>query len=233
MEDVKSSDHLESGPRLSAHENVKAIHAESDECELVQRQESRTAPVQKKEHESPQNITDPRASEPSENNDSKQSEVESTTANNELAEASREAVPPLSPTYWSQILTQLKLKGVINSTLINAVIDRVERTEQGQALSLIVDAKKSSLMTASDSAVLSKALSKLYGSPIRVAIRSGELAPTQQTPAMLAACAHQNALVDAEKAFRNDPVVQSLERELGAVLVSSAIELADKKTAAK
>ena len=153
------------------------------------------------------------------------SQATSQDSNVSREDSAEPALPPLTPAYWPQILTSLKLKGVINSTLMNAVIANIEREESQQHIVLLVDQSKSSLMTKRDAETLAKSLSALYGKPIRASIKAGELGAKQLTPAKLKQMATEQALSDAENQFRSDPVVQELERELGAMLHSKNIVL--------
>uniref|UniRef100_UPI0029C03149 DNA polymerase III subunit gamma/tau C-terminal domain-containing protein n=1 Tax=Microbulbifer taiwanensis TaxID=986746 RepID=UPI0029C03149 len=128
----------------------------------------------------------------------------------------------LTPGSWPALYSQLGISGILHSIAFH--LELVGR--QDNILSYTLDESYSSLYDEVHQRRLADLLADFFQQPVTVQIQVGEVQGT--TPARLAAATREARLAAARDALSADPLVQELQRELGAELQPDSVEsLAD------
>ncbi|WP_237067229.1 DNA polymerase III subunit gamma/tau [Microbulbifer guangxiensis] len=124
----------------------------------------------------------------------------------------------LTPGTWPALYGQLGVTGILHSIAFH--LELVGR--QDNILSFTLDESYSSLYDEVHQRRLADVLGDFFQQPVTVHIQVGQV--QGGTPARLAAATREARAVAARDALSRDPLVQELEQELGAELVSESLE---------
>jgi len=119
---------------------------------------------------------------------------------------------------WSQLISQMNLKGAVRLLAINCALLRRE----GNTLFFSLDGKSDSMLTTARRGALAKALSEHFGEPLIVKIEMGEVAP--ETPVQEESRLTDERYKAARASLESDPNVQTLQTMFGAELKTDSIE---------
>lgn len=128
----------------------------------------------------------------------------------------------LAPADWLSLFYSLNIRGVLQSTLANAVLVGVADNQ----LSFYLDDSKASLFDESHPRRLADALSDYFNEPVKVQIELKALDEATLTPARHQARLLEAARLEALTALQNDPVVQTLRDEFDAELLEESVQFA-------
>ena len=140
------------------------------------------------------------------------------------AEQSAQKIPlgEFSPERWIEVFQQLKIKGILLSTAANCVCVGGEANN----LHFILDDAKGSLFDQSHANRLADMLTDYFSEPVRAEINLGLIPEGVETPAVFELRRKAERKAAAIVRLNNDPVVQRLQAEFGAVLNEDSIEFA-------
>jgi DNA polymerase-3 subunit gamma/tau len=131
-----------------------------------------------------------------------------------LAETS---APPPTPSDWSAIVAALDLSAGAKQLASNcALLGR-----EGAIVRLALDPRSATMRTTNLEEKLAQALSRFYGSQVRLEFVSGEVTP--DTPARAAERNEAQLRSQAQVAFEADPVVESFKQRFGASVLSDSV----------
>lgn len=122
------------------------------------------------------------------------------------------------PPDWIDIYLGLGVTGILQSTVANCQL--VSR--QGNEFHFVLDEANSTLYDAGHQQRLADLLSDYFAETVRVHITLGKL--TTETPAMMAIRLRAERLQQAVDAIQDDPVVQQLMAQFGAVICEDSIQ---------
>ncbi|WP_043318942.1 DNA polymerase III subunit gamma/tau [Microbulbifer sp. HZ11] len=124
----------------------------------------------------------------------------------------------LTPGSWPAMYPQMGVTGILHSIASN--LELLGR--QDNILSFTLDQTRSSLYDDGHQRRLADVLGDFFGQPVTVQIQVGEV--YGGTPAQLVAATREAQLLSARDSLNKDPVVQELQRELGAQLMPDSVE---------
>ncbi len=130
------------------------------------------------------------------------------------------ALSDFTPADWIAVYHQVGIKGIVQSTAANSVM--VGREENH--IQLILDQDKTSLFDPSHGQRIGDVLSDYFGHPVRVEIALSGIPDGMETPAQYDERIRQQQHAQALETLKNDPVVQTLEREFGATLQEGTVK---------
>jgi DNA polymerase-3 subunit gamma/tau len=122
------------------------------------------------------------------------------------------------PDTWVEIYPGLGVTGILQSTVANCQL--VGR--QGNQFHFMLDETNSTLYDANHQQRLADLLTDYFAEPIKVMITPGKI--TAETPAMMAIRLRAERLQQAVDTIHNDPVVQQLIAQFGAVIYEDSIQ---------
>ncbi len=125
-----------------------------------------------------------------------------------------------TPADWIAVYHQVGIKGIVQSTAANSVM--VGREENH--IQLILDQDKTSLFDPSHGQRIGDVLSDYFDHPVRVEIALSGIPEGMETPAQYDERIRQQKHAQALETLKNDPVVQTLEREFGATLQEDTVK---------
>lgn len=148
------------------------------------------------------------------------------SALNSASQHTNEDVKPLtlsdvSPQHWISLNKALDIKGILSSTVSNAVLVSCDHN----VLHFVLDETKASLFDASHSRRLSDLLSDYFSEPVKATIELGRTPVELETPADYHVRKQKEMRIEAIKLLNNDTVVASLREHFGATLDESSIEI--------
>lgn len=126
------------------------------------------------------------------------------------------------PERWIEVFQQLKIKGILLSTAANCVCVGGEANN----LHFVLDDAKGSLFDQSHASRLADMLTDYFAEPVRVEINLGLIPEGIETPAVFELRRKAERKAAAIVSLNNDPVVQRLQSEFGAVLNEDSIAFA-------
>jgi DNA polymerase III subunit gamma/tau len=130
----------------------------------------------------------------------------------------------LTPAHWVSLFNHLAIKGVLQSTAANAVLQGCE----GNQLFFMLDESRASLYEDSHRQRLADVLSDYFKTPVRVQISIGALSAEAQTPAQVAAEEKVARYQHALERLQTDPLVQQLRDTFGAVLDLDTVKVIER-----
>jgi len=150
-------------------------------------------------------------------------EAQASAANEHRSATSDGAAPigldVLTPQHWSTVFRQLGVKGIVQNTASNCALIGKE----GNQLFFALDENKSSLFDNSHNQRLAGLLSDYFQQPVKVDIHLQSLPEGVETPAQCAEREKIEQHAQALQTLTSDPVIQTLEREFGAVLDQQSV----------
>lgn len=123
-----------------------------------------------------------------------------------------------APENWLEIYLGLGVTGILQSTVANC--QWVKR--EGNQFQFVLDETNSTLYDPNHQQRLADLLTDYFVEPIKVIITPGKI--TAETPAMVAIRMRAERLQQAVDAIHNDPIVQQLIAQLGAVIYEDSIQ---------
>lgn len=133
--------------------------------------------------------------------------------------AAKIALANFTPADWIAVYQQVDFKGIVQSTAANCVVlGRVK-----QQLRFVLDEHKASLYDPSHAQRMADMLSDYFGQAVGVDIRLAPLPEGAETPGQYEVRRKQIKRAQALQSLRNDPIVQTLEQEFGAVLLENTV----------
>ena len=148
-------------------------------------------------------------------------------------ESEIQAEPPVSPLAkkmtlnelsvhnWIQLCTELQVKGILSSTVVNSVLVSCEQN----TLQFILDETKASLFDASHGQRLADILSDYFNERIKAHIMLGATPVDLETPADYYARRKKEMRAEAIVSLNTDPVIVTLREKFGATLDENSIEI--------
>lgn len=127
----------------------------------------------------------------------------------------------IKPEHWLGIYQTLGVKGVLQSTVANCALVRVE---DGHFFFLL-DQNKGALFDESHKQRFNDLLNDYFNVTVKVHIDLAELPPAVLTPAIDAENRRQQALDDAVNRMQREPFVQDLQAQFGAVLRVESVKV--------
>ncbi len=124
----------------------------------------------------------------------------------------------LNASNWLTVFNALPITGITQSLASNMQVKSVE----GTTISLFLDTNKASLYNEEQRLRLEQGLNQVFLCPIKLEIFEGE--PTHETPAQFKQRILFEQQQDAEAAFTEHPLVQSLQNDLGMTIVTGSIK---------
>ncbi len=121
--------------------------------------------------------------------------------------------------HWISVYHQMNVRGIVQSTAANCVM--VGRNENH--VQFILDQEKTSLYDPSHGQRLGDLLSDYFSHPVRVDIQLADIPNGMETPAQHDERRRRENHAKALQTLQNDPVVQTLQREFGAVLQEDTV----------
>lgn len=121
--------------------------------------------------------------------------------------------------HWINVYHQMNVRGIVQSTAANCVM--VGRNENH--VQFILDQEKTSLYDPSHGQRLGDLLSDYFSHPVRVDIQLADIPNGMETPAQHDERRRRENHAKALQTLQNDPVVQTLQREFGAVLQEDTV----------
>jgi len=122
-------------------------------------------------------------------------------------------------TQWLQLFNQLGIKGTLHSAAVNAVL----LGNDGSCLYFALDEQRATLFNDGHNQRLAALLSDHFQQPVKVDIQLQRLPEGLETPAQWQARNKQERHAQALQRLHDDPVVQALKREFGAVLDEQSV----------
>lgn len=123
-----------------------------------------------------------------------------------------------APENWLEIYLGLGVTGILQSTVANC--QWVKR--EGNQFQFVLDETNSTLYDPNHQQRLADLLTDYFVEPIKVVITPGKI--TAETPAMVAIRMRAERLQQAVDAIHNDPIVQQLIAQFGAVIYEDSIQ---------
>jgi len=120
---------------------------------------------------------------------------------------------------WPAFLPTLELRGILLNRVANLYLSNTEN----DVWYFILDAEAEVLFESEDSVRLQDALSTALGRPVRVELRVDTLASDCETPARRALRLKREKREQALQKFREDPVVQNLQKNFAASLDENSL----------
>ncbi|MCD9457868.1 DNA polymerase III subunit gamma/tau [Marinibactrum halimedae] len=133
--------------------------------------------------------------------------MQATPSSNE--EEKSVSLSELTAQSWLTAYLQLKVGGVLQSTVSNCVLQQVE----GKTLHFLLDASNATLYNDSHQERMEDVLSGYFNTPVKVSITVGQV--TGMTPAMAAIERRKQLHQQAVEAISIDPMVQQLQTAFG------------------
>ncbi|MEM7706552.1 MAG: DNA polymerase III subunit gamma/tau [Pseudomonadota bacterium] len=124
---------------------------------------------------------------------------------------------PVPPESWDGIIESLQLKGTAGVLARNSVL---QRQGQGRYL-LTLDQKMEHLHTPQAESRIREGLARYFGRDMRLTLARAEV--SDQTPAQRETEANHQRQRDAEVAIAEDPLVKSLQQQMGAEIVPGSV----------
>ncbi len=125
-----------------------------------------------------------------------------------------------APNNWISVYQQLEIKGIVQSTVANCVM--VGREDNH--VQFILDQDKTSLYDPSHAQRIADYLSDYFAHPVRVDIQLSSIPEGMETPAEHNDRVRKEKHAHALATLRDDPVVQTFEREFGAKLQEQTVK---------
>ncbi len=129
------------------------------------------------------------------------------------------SIEAFSAEYWVQVYQHLEIKGILQSSVSNCALVG----KQENLLMFVLDETKGSLFDDSHAQRLTGILSDYFSHPVKAHIEFGRVPAGTETPAMYLERQNREKRENAFNELKNDPVVQTLEREFGATLNQESI----------
>ncbi|MEM1091551.1 MAG: DNA polymerase III subunit gamma/tau [Pseudomonadota bacterium] len=124
---------------------------------------------------------------------------------------------PVPPESWDGIIESLQLKGTAGVLARNSVLQR-----EGQGhYRLTLDQKMEHLHTPQAESRIREGLARYFGRDMRLTLARAEV--SDQTPAQRETEANHQRQRDAEAAIAEDPLVKSLQQQMGAEIVPGSV----------
>ena len=127
----------------------------------------------------------------------------------------------MSPHHWIALNKSLQIKGILSSTVSNAVLVSCDHN----ALHFVLDETKASLFDTSHSQRLSDILSDYFKEPVKATIVLGRTPVELETPADYHMRKQKEMRIEAVEILNNDTVVTNLREHFGATLDENSIEI--------
>lgn len=125
-----------------------------------------------------------------------------------------------APNNWISVYKQIEIKGIVQSTVANCVM--VGREDNH--IQFILDQDKTSLYDPSHAQRIADYLSDYFAHPVRVDIQLSSIPEGMETPAEHNDRVRKENHAHALATLRDDPVVQTFEREFGAKLQENTVK---------
>ncbi|WP_045858899.1 DNA polymerase III subunit gamma/tau [Teredinibacter purpureus] len=129
------------------------------------------------------------------------------------------ALEHLNPVSWVHVFRHLSIRGILQSTAANCVFLGAEQSH----LFFALDENKGSLFDSSHSQRLGGMLSDYFQQSIKVDIHLQALPEGTETPAQCFEREKAENYAEALRLLANDPIVQTLQQEFGAVLDDQSV----------
>jgi DNA polymerase-3 subunit gamma/tau len=126
--------------------------------------------------------------------------------------------PELRPDTWAAVVATLDVQGAARQLATNCV--PLERT--GDTVRLLLDERGRHNHTRQTEEMLARALSRVYGTELRLQIEVGSAAV--ETPARQQARANEERLQSARRELEEDPTVRALQEKFAATLVPESLK---------
>ena len=136
-------------------------------------------------------------------------------------QAEHRTLSGLSPHHWITLNKALQIKGILSSTVSNAVLVSCDHN----ALHFVLDETKASLFDTSHSQRLSDILSDYFKEPVKATIVLGRTPVELETPADYHVRKQKEMRIEAIDILNNDEVVTNLREHFGATLDENSIEI--------
>lgn len=127
----------------------------------------------------------------------------------------------MSPHHWISLNKALQIKGILSSTVSNAVLISCAHN----VLHFVLDETKASLFDASHGQRLSDILSDYFKEPVKATIALGQTPAELETPADYHVRKQKEMRVEAIEILNNDAVVANLREHFGATLDENSIKI--------
>lgn len=140
----------------------------------------------------------------------------------QASEKQRSPIPlaDFVPQRWFEVYRHLNIKGVLQSTASNLVLEQV----RGSELYFKLDENKASLFDERQAKRLSQVFSEYFAQTVQAHVTLGAIADDQLTPAMVLARWREQARDSAIERLQNDPVAVHLQRDFDARLDLESVE---------
>ncbi|AIS17558.1 hypothetical protein LT40_09175 [Pseudomonas rhizosphaerae] len=150
-------------------------------------------------------------------------ELASETVHDAPVEAEPEVLPAAQPAtglalQWLELFPKLPISGMTGSIAANCTLIAME----GDDWLLHLDPAQSALFNSTQQRRLNDALNQYHGRPISLTIEL--IRPEQETPAQAAARWRANRQADAEQSIHQDPYIQQMLQQFGAIIRDDTIE---------
>ena len=150
-------------------------------------------------------------------------ELASETVHDAPVEAEPEVLPAAQPAtglalQWLELFPKLPISGMTGSIAANCTLIAME----GDDWLLHLDPAQSALFNSTQQRRLNDALNQYHGRTISLTIEL--IRPEQETPAQAAARWRANRQADAEQSIHQDPYIQQMLQQFGAIIRNDTIE---------
>ena len=150
-------------------------------------------------------------------------ELASETVHDAPVEAEPEVLPAAQPAtglalQWLELFPKLPISGMTGSIAANCTLIAME----GDDWLLHLDPAQSALFNSTQQRRLNDALNQYHGRTISLTIEL--IRPEQETPAQAAARWRANRQADAENSIQQDPYIQQMLQQFGAIIRDDTIE---------
>ena len=150
-------------------------------------------------------------------------ELASETVHDAPVEAEPEVLPAAQPAtglalQWLELFPKLPISGMTGSIAANCTLIAME----GDDWLLHLDPAQSALFNSTQQRRLNDALNQYHGRTISLTIEL--IRPEQETPAQAAARWRANRQADAEQSIHQDPYIQQMLQQFGAIIRDDTIE---------
>ena len=142
-------------------------------------------------------------------------------AQDDSEEVKRFTLSEMSPQHWISLNKALHIKGILSSTVSNAVLVSCDHN----VLHFVLDETKASLFDTSHSRRLSDILSDYFNEPVKATIELGPTPVELETPADYHVRKQKEMRIEAIDILNNDEVVANLREHFGATLDENSIEI--------
>ncbi len=174
-------------------------------------------------------------SQPAENRPSSRSQTQKKTVNNPQPETIPESAKTITSTptkpidadaskNWQTIIDEMALVGLVRELAGHSIL----KSHNDKSVHLALSPDKSHLLNQNQKERLEQAIRIRFGDHMKLVIHVEE--PDAATPAEMQARIEADNKVKAEQAIVNDPVVQAMQKELGAVVDPDSIALTENKS---